>query len=427
MPMKNLMLISSDGHATARMDDYREYIDPEYKEEFEKFCVVYREKGTKNFEEPAMRLRLDPEEVEQWVKTVVRTGRLRGYSDPVARLREMESQGVSGEVIIPEFGLPFELYSPSIASLLNYPPRTPGQIDAGNQAYNRWLAYFCSVAPERFAGMASVRFDDPALAIEEIERAHDSGLKGVMIPTFTEELPLFDPHFDPIWSVIEEREMVLTSHTAISATSDQPRVHYPVPHPVTALRLNSSTRLFFTHQILDHLVWGGVFERHPRLKVVFTEQGSGWVPSKLASMDYSYTGSYLRRDIREVVRHLPSEYFARQCWIGSSLLSRAEVAARHEIGVEKMMVGVDYPHHEGTWYGGNIEYLKATFGAERVPEPEARLMLGETIARVYGFDVARLAPVVERIGPLPEEVLSPPAEDRFPRGDVHKPLTGAII
>jgi hypothetical protein len=126
MPMKNLMLISSDGHATAQMDDYREYIDPEYKEEFDAFCVVYREKGTKNFEERAMRLRLDPEEVEQWVKTVVETGRLRGNSDPVARMEELESQGVCGEVIIPEFGLPFELYSPSIASLLNYPPRTPG-------------------------------------------------------------------------------------------------------------------------------------------------------------------------------------------------------------------------------------------------------------------------------------------------------------
>ena len=178
--------------------------------------------------------------------------------------------------------------------------------------------------------------------------------------------------------------------------------------------------------VLVHLIWGGVLERHPRLKVVFTEQGSGWVPGRLTSMDYSYEGSYLRRDVREVVKRKPSEYFARQCWIGSSILSRAEVAARHQIGVDKMMIGVDYPHHEGTWNGGNLDYLQATLGAERVPESEARRMLGETIAEVFGFDTGKLAPIADRIGPAPERILTPPAEDKFPRGDVHKPLAGSI-
>lgn len=143
-------------------------------------------------------------------------------------------------------------------------------------------------------------------------------------------------------------------------------------------------------------------------------------------MDYSYTGSYLRRDIREVVKLKPSEYFARQCWIGSSLLSRFEIAARHEIGLDKMMVGVDYPHHEGTWNGGNFDYLQATLGAEAVPEDEARQMLGGTAAQVFGFDVQKLVPIAERVGPTPERILTPPAEDKFPRGDVHKPLSGAL-
>jgi hypothetical protein len=54
-------------------------------------------------------------------------------------------------------------------------------------------------------------------------------------------------------------------------------------------------------------------------------------------------------------------------------------------------------------------------------------MLGETAAQVFGFDVDVLKPVVERVGPAPEEILTPPAVDLFPRGDVNKPLSGATI
>jgi hypothetical protein len=71
--------------------------------------------------------------------------------------------------------------------------------------------------------------------------------------------------------------------------------------------------------------------------------GSGWVVSALEGMDYSFTGSYMRRDVREVVRMPPSEYFKRQCHLGSSLFSLAEAGARREIGVEKLAIGVDYP------------------------------------------------------------------------------------
>ena len=91
------------------------------------------------------------------------------------------------------------------------------------------------------------------------------------------------------------------------------------------------------------MIWGGVLERHPRLKLVLTEVGSGWVVGALESMDHTWRRSYLRRDVREVVPDAPSDYFRRQCFLGSSLLSQAETQARHIIGVDKMMVGVDYP------------------------------------------------------------------------------------
>ena len=92
-----------------------------------------------------------------------------------------------------------------------------------------------------------------------------------------------------------------------------------------------------------------------------------------------------------------------------------------------MMVGVDYPHHEGAWTGGTINYLQATFGAQQRPGDGGADHAGPDRRQVFGFDVAALAPVVERVGPAPEEILTPPAEDLFPRGDVNKPLSGATI
>jgi predicted TIM-barrel fold metal-dependent hydrolase len=183
------------------------------------------------------------------------------------------------------------------------------------------------------------------------------------------------------------------------------------------------TNVFFCHEILTHLIWGGVFDRHPRLQLVLTEQGSGWIVGELQNMDWVYERSYQRRDVRNVVRLKPSEYFERQCHLGSSLFSLAEARARHIIGVDKMMIGTDYPHHEGTWEHGSVHYLQATLGAAEVPPEDARLMLGLNAARVFGFDIEALKPVAARVGPVLSDILTPPRDEKFPRGDVTKPLS----
>lgn len=426
--MNTLLVISSDGHATARMRDYADYLDPAFREEFAEFCDVYDERGSHTFEERALSQRLDPYLVKEWRENVIDAGRLEGNFDPAKRLVELDREGVTGEVLIPDFGLPFELYSPLVAAMFGVPTRDQAHVDAGNEAYNRWLVDFYSYAPDRFAGMASISFADVDRAVAEIRWAHAAGLKGLMLPSFDERSPLYAPIFDPIWSVCEELGMIVNSHAGISATSNRwIASDYPPPHPVCLGPLFVAQVEFFCRQVLDHMIWGGVLERHPNLQLVLTEQGSGWIPTKLAGMDYSYEGSYLRTDIRDVIRHKPSDYFARQCHIGASLLTRAEVAIRDRIGVDKMMIGVDYPHHEGTWNGGTQNWFQATLGANQVPEVDARKMLGENAAKVFGFDLDVLAPLAERIGPTTDEILTPPSADLFPRGDVHKPLGGANI
>jgi predicted TIM-barrel fold metal-dependent hydrolase len=238
---------------------------------------------------------------------------------------------------------------------------------------------------------------------------------------FSPDRPLYHPDFEPIWNTIADLEMVVTNHSGFTGTSDVPIETPGAPHPGCSQRIFAPDFYFICRNVLSHLIWGGVLERHPTIRVAFTEQGSGWVPQVLRDMDYSYDGSYARTDVREVIRSMPSEYFQRQCYLGSSIFSRAEIEARHAIGINKMMLGMDYPHHEGTIVQSTRAYLRATLGAARVPVSEARLLLGETAATVYGFDLERLTRIAAGVNLRSDEILTPPEVDLFPRGDVHRP------
>jgi len=423
------LIVSSDGHATAQMRDYRPYVDPSAREEFDAFCGRFDEEGMTTVNPKSLANRIDPELVQLWIDTVLAEGRVAGQWDPVHRLRELDREGIAAEVIFPDFGLPFELHPPLVAAIVGY-RRTPQQVEVGNRAYNRWLADFCSTAPERLAGLAVVSFADVQATVAEIRWAKEAGLAGIVLPAMDENAPLFDARFDPVWSVLEDLELAVCSHTAISSITNHlsPGTLQSVPHPACATPIMTAQAYFNTQQILTHLVWGGVLERHPGVHVVLTEQGSGWVVSALRGMDYSWEQSYLRRDVRTVVKHKPSFYYQRQVHLGSSLFSRAEAEARDAIGIDKIMIGADYPHHEGTWGAGpgTTEYLQATLGAANVTPADARLMLGANAIETFHFDGAALRRIADEIGTELTRILTPPTEDLFPRGDVHKPLATAF-
>jgi predicted TIM-barrel fold metal-dependent hydrolase len=429
-----LMLISSDGHVVAPMREYRPYIEQRYLDDFDAFVADAGE-HRRPFDLPALAARLDPEYVEEWDEKMVRTGRVDNVVDPHLRLKEMEREGITAEVLFSDFGLPFELNSSVVpdggSAALDYARR--GQYEeykaAGTRAFNRWLADFVSVAPQRWAGSAAIAWQQPAdQVIAEMRVAKESGLRGITLPVFEREMPLYHRDFDPVWSALEDLGLVVHSHVGITSTQgwavDRPvRTPAGVDHPAIAFRLMVQEMTFHVQNVLPHLIWGGVLERHPRLTVVFTEQNSWWPTPMLEAMDYTYAKSYFRTDYKDLLPLKPSEYFARQCYIGSSAFSRAEIAARHTIGLDKMMIGCDMPHHEGTLIETTRNYLQATLGAEKVPIDEARRILGENAAKVYGLDVDALEPIAARLNLRPEEVLTPPEKDLYPRGDVGKPLS----
>jgi predicted TIM-barrel fold metal-dependent hydrolase len=422
------LIVSSDGHAMPHMPDYRPYLPSSWYERFDDFLKLHEEWGYRSFDPPHLLGRTDSDVVERWVHDMEDHGRLDGNSDPRRRLEIMEEEGIVAEVLFPDFGLPFELYPPTASATFRHrtdipqpPERSRELIDVSFRAHNRWLADFCSTAPERFVPMLSVLFDDVDKAVNEIRWGKEAGFKGVLVPTFSESAPLFDARFDPIWSALEELELPANSHIVMSATTTVPP-YGGLPSLASSFPLHHAIGIFRCREVLTHLIWGGVFERHPNLRFCMTEQGSGWIQTVLQGWDHTYATSYLRRDIRDVVRHWPSEYYQKQCFFGASCFSRQEIEDRVAIGLDKMCLGMDYPHHEGTFAeGGTVEYLRATLGASGTPAADARLMLGENAIKWWRLDKSSLRQAADRVGPSLQHVLSAPDSDLFPRGDVRRP------
>jgi predicted TIM-barrel fold metal-dependent hydrolase len=247
---------------------------------------------------------------------------------------------------------------------------------------------------------------DPVRAVEEIRWARAHGLKGIFIgPMWGAHPPYHSPVYEPVWSVCEELDMPINLHGGAAPTQDYGDLPGCIGIFITEVAWWSVRPVWF-------LIWSGVFERHPKLKLVITELGASWVPEIKALMDQRFEANHFTAKLapyRTEMRMKPSEYFDRNCWVGASVTSRADVENRHAIGVDNLMWGSDYPHPEGAW-PYTARFLAESF--HDLPDEDVRKMLGLTAAKVYGFDVEALAPLVERIGKRPEDLALPAPERR---------------
>jgi hypothetical protein len=153
---------------------------------------------------------------------------------------------------------------------------------------------------------------------------------------------------------------------------------------------------------------------------VLTEQGLAWVPRGLETLDWFYRrmthgGAAEAVFFGAVAKQLtmtPTEYFRRNVWVGASFLRPSEAPLRHDVGVDRIMWGADYPHSEGS-YPYTTEALRAAFGD--VPADETRRMVETNAADVYGFELAALQTIGDRVGPTVAAVAQPIAPDDYPR------------
>jgi predicted TIM-barrel fold metal-dependent hydrolase len=377
-------LISADCHGGGAITDYRPYLPQRFHEEFDAWAGSY---------------------VVEYEDLLGELGE-RNW-DSARRLRDMEADGVVAEVIYPNTIPPFY---PKSSLTFQPPPQNAGDAEkrwAGRQAHNRWLADFCNEVPGRRAGIAQILLNDIPAAVAEVRWAKGAGLTGgILLPGVPPDcgLPeLYDgAYYEPLWAVCEELGMPVNHHGG----SASPPMTEAIESPVIFLLEVT----WFSHRALAHLIVSGALERHPGLQLVFTEQGTAWIPDELQRLDYFFermrtaVGSQEHvwgKPVTDRLSLSPSEYFARQCHVGASFIRPAEVPVRHQVGVDKIMWGTDYPHKEATT-PYTLEALRAAFAG--VPHQETAMLLGGNAARVYGFDLAVLEPIARRIGPLVSEV-----------------------
>jgi len=385
------LVISSDGHAGAELLAYKDYLPAAWHDEFDAWAAAY--------ENPFADL-LAATAYRNW--------------DSDRRLAEADADGVAAEVLYPNTVPPFF----DQGNLVALPP-TPADYDrrwAGLQAHNRWLVDFCAQAPDRRAGIIQVFLNKVEDAVAEIRALHGQMrvCGGVLLPSVAPNSglhELWDPYYEPLWEVCEELGLPLNVHSGSGL---------PDYGDLVAARAIMLVEIpWFAHRPLWHLMFGGVFDRHPGLRVAQTEQGVAWIPRGLDTLDWFYkrmtTGGAAEAvffgAVAESMSMLPSEYYAQHVWVGASFLRPSEAPLVAEIGVDKIMWGHDYPHSEGT-YPYTTEGLRVAFAG--MPADDVQRMVGTTAAEFYGFDLAVLRPLADRIGPTVAAVAQPLSPGDYP-------------
>ena len=290
----------------------------------------------------------------------------RGAFDPSARLVDMDAEGIDAAVLYPTIGLGFWGIADVDAAV------------AVARAYNDWLAGYCGAAPDRLYGAAMVPFQDPAAAVAELRRAREElGFVAAFVrPNPCRGRTIVDPANEPFWEAAESLGVAVAVHEGLQMA---------VPplgadrHPTNVLVLHAISHTLEQMLACAQLIGLGVLERHPALRVVFLEAGGGWAPYWLARLDHQVP-AYHR--YAPGLSLLPSEYFARQCWVSFEIDEATLPALTPFVGDDRVVWGSDYPHADST-FPGAVKELLATIAP--LPALSRQRILGDNAAALYGL------------------------------------------
>ena len=287
--------------------------------------------------------------------------RLEGMSQVQARLADLDVEGVEKELLFPQ----------KVLSLIREP-----DLEARGwvfRAYNQYIAAVCAEAPERLYGVGVANFWDPAEFANSIVEIKALGLKAIMAPIAPGQRPdgsdilYASPEMDPFWAAVEASGLPFCFHIGETVKIDSfggLGAHFL--SQTGGFRLNWGA-----------LTFGGVFDRHPGLRVVFVEAGINWVAGAIQDADLAYEAFGPLMTPR--LKHTPSWYWFNHCW-ATFMTDAAGLALLDFIGADRVMWSTDYPHNEST-YGYTRSAAQAVFAA--TSEDNAKKIVGETCLDVF--------------------------------------------
>jgi predicted TIM-barrel fold metal-dependent hydrolase len=405
-PTTPAVIVSCDAHVGPRLkEQLRPYCPTEYLERFDEQVAAHEQ------EQAAMRAADPASEAGRRAALFASHPNMKtaGHHDAGVRLREMDQDGVAAELFwhFSQNGEPMPFAG---HGLMTVPPDNFELATVGFHLYNRWLADFCSADPERLLGLVYLPMWDVDAAVKELRWAREAGLRVVNFPPPSRPgvLEYNNRSWDPFWSACEDLGMALATHS-----SGGPMFDYDTGPGANPLRVYEGGG-WLARRAVWWLIYGEVFERHPELKLVITEQYEGWWLPTLLELDSVYM-TFGTFDGKRMPR-LPSDYARSNVFLGASFMSTflAEEAWR-EGYADNVLWGRDYPHVEGIWRpltdpnAEPVTKVALRYVLSRVPSREALKMAGRNAVRVYGLDGEYLAQVAAGIGaPTAGELAVPP-------------------
>lgn len=424
---KPVTVVTADSHVGPSLSQLRPYCDRRYVDDFDEFASSPL--PTFDMTNPQLTEWFGGDEAaieEALSGWILRNAKGEGIHDIHVRLADMDSEGVAGEVVFhgtptadgAMAAIPFSDGTSGPAPGNEWSAKDRELMAVGRQIYNRWLADFCSVAPDRHAGLCQLPIWDVDASVETVRWAAEQGLRGVNFPHPQWSLPPYeDSIWDPLFSTCAALGMPLVTHIGGGS--------YPPTYTgASAIAIELMETPYVSGRNLWHLIFSGAFDRHPNLTLVITEVPGSWFTGVISDMESLYadrarSGPILRRSLR----HRPYDYVANNVFFGISFMSPAEALAAVEIGlVDRVMWGSDYPHPEGTWLydaDGDVQSpcltrlsLANTFAG--FDESDVRKMAGGNAIDCYGLDASALDEVAARIGPHVVDLTTAPDLSQVP-------------
>ena len=361
-------VFDADAHLMEPPDFWREYIDPEFRE---RAPVGDADRGGLTVDGrlrfPTLRWARMGQLNQRWSEVYGEFDR-NGW-DPPSYLEALSRQGVAHMALYPSRGLmqvaPWGL-DPRLAA-------------AVTRAYNRYVADFVHGTDGRLLAVGQLDLRDVEAAVAEARRsANEHGFRAFFVlpepplPGVT----LDSPYYDPLWSELEDLDAALAIHNVAGTGLGQIGADrfgtWATPRVAFAFPLEAQVTLF-------SFLCGGICERHPKLRMVVLESGSGWLPYWLWHLDE------LQEEYGEVdlppLSLKPSEYFRRQCFISAEVDEPMLPQVVESVGAECIVTASDFPHPEGTFPHG----VRKLWEREDVPEQARRQMLWDSPRRLYAL------------------------------------------
>jgi len=281
-------------------------------------------------------------------------------TDVNERLRRMDAMGVDVQVISPS---PNQYYYWADVDLAK-------QIVA---VQNEHIASVCAAHPERLRGLGNVALQHPELSVEQLEdcvRKFD--LRGVEISSAVNGLELSDGRFERFWSKAEELGCLVFIHPLGTSLGERVNQYYLG---------NILGQPLETTIALSQLIFGGVLDRYPELKIC-AAHGGGYLPSYIGRSDHGFA---VRPEAARI-KHKPSEYLKRIYF--DSLVYTPE-GLRHlieEVGLTQIVIGTDYPFDMGAY-----DPHGQVAAVSELSKRERDLILGGNAAHLLGMDTRETA------------------------------------